>query len=283
MIPAVVPGSAHGALPHPNAVAEALTGRRYVSYSALTTYAACPLRYFFKYIENLPEETVSASLIFGSALHRALQRHFEELLSGAAPPQIEALMEAYGDGWAEIDEQIVKFNKGDDLQTLEDLARRMLTAFQDSDLARPAGRILAIEEELRGEIVPGCPDLLARVDIVIDSSDQLTVIDFKTSRGPWSHNQVQIASPQLLLYHELVKPLADGRPVELAFTILTKAKSPAVEQLPVSVNIWKIARTKHIVERIWQAIQAQIFYPSPSPQQCPTCPFREPCRNWCGK
>jgi hypothetical protein len=31
----------------PNEVAERLTGRDYVSFSAISTYQSCPLRYFF--------------------------------------------------------------------------------------------------------------------------------------------------------------------------------------------------------------------------------------------
>jgi len=41
---------------HPNSVAEKLTGRSYVSFSALSTYRQCPLRYAFRYIEGRPEE-----------------------------------------------------------------------------------------------------------------------------------------------------------------------------------------------------------------------------------
>jgi hypothetical protein len=44
----------------------------------------------------------------------------------------------------------------------------------------------------------------------------------------------------------------------------------------------RVARTKRIVERVWKAIAAGSFYPTPSPMQCPSCPFREPCRGWTG-
>ena len=180
--------------PHPNEVAEKLTGRPYLSYSAISTYAACPLRVFLQIREDLPEAFVSASLIFGSAMHRAIEKHFQELLAGAGPPPIDDLLQAYHDGWSENEIEEVVFNKNDDMQTLEDLAKRMLTAFQASDLARPAGRILAIEEQLAGELVPGCPDLLARLDLVVDTGDALVITDFKTSRSPWSQNQVQDSS-----------------------------------------------------------------------------------------
>jgi len=65
-----------------NAIAERLTGRDYISYSALSTFAQCPLKYYFRYCLGMAEETVSASLVFGVAIHAAIQQHFEELLQG---------------------------------------------------------------------------------------------------------------------------------------------------------------------------------------------------------
>ena len=44
----------------------------------------------------------------------------------------------------------------------------------------------------------------------------------------------------------------------------------------------QIDRTKRIVERVWDGIEAGIFYPSPSAMQCPTCPFRAEYRRWIG-
>ncbi|MBA4015746.1 MAG: hypothetical protein C0483_01015 [Pirellula sp.] len=46
----------------------------------MTTYQGCPLRYYFRYIAGLQERTVSASLIFGSAIHCAVEHHFNELM-----------------------------------------------------------------------------------------------------------------------------------------------------------------------------------------------------------
>jgi ATP-dependent helicase/DNAse subunit B len=56
--------------------------RDYLSYSAISTYASCPLRYYFRYIANLPERTISSSLVFGSAIHRSVEHHFNELMAG---------------------------------------------------------------------------------------------------------------------------------------------------------------------------------------------------------
>jgi CRISPR/Cas system-associated exonuclease Cas4 (RecB family) len=267
---------------HPNQIAEQLTGRPYTSWSAITTYQGCPLRYKLRYFDGLPEESVSASLVFGGAIHHAAEAHLRERLMGNPAPTLDALMVAYNGGWQEHEGQQVQFGKGDDRNTLDDLARRMLTAFQTSELADPSGTIIGIEEELTGELVAGVPDLLARVDLLVDDRDALRLTDLKTARSRWSAEQVQDSAGQLLLYHELTKPIAEGRPIRLEFAVLTKTKTPEVYRHEVSANPQQIDRMKRIIERVWKGIELQLFYPSPSAMQCPTCPFREACRAWAG-
>ena len=151
------------------------TGRDYLSFSAIRLYQTCPLKFHFKYCLGLPEETVSSSLVFGGAVHRAIEFHFRELLSGNPPPSSDALLGEFWEGWKERDLEQVRFGKGEDRESLGLLAERILTAFQQSEVAQPSGQILAVEEELRGPIVPGCPDILGRVDLIVDTGSELVV------------------------------------------------------------------------------------------------------------
>src|SRR5882724_7854772 len=68
--------------------------RDYLSFSAVSTFQSCPLRYYFRYIRNLPDECVAASLVFGSSIHAAVQMHFEQLLAGFAAPDLATLLAA---------------------------------------------------------------------------------------------------------------------------------------------------------------------------------------------
>ena len=267
---------------HPNQIAEELTGRPYTSWSAISCYQACPLRYAFRYVEGLPEPTVSSALVFGGAVHRAAEHHYRELLVGNPAPTLDALLAVYNDGWREHEGKEVQFGKSDDRAAIDDLAAKALAAFQVSDAAQPEGTIVGIEEELTGELVPGVPDLLARVDLLVDAGDALVVTDLKTARSRWSAEQVCESASQLLLYHELAKPIADGKPIRLGFTVLTKTKTPEVFNYAVQANPQQIERTKRIVEHAWQGIQMGIFYPAPSAMQCPTCPYRRECQEWTG-
>lgn len=257
-------------------------GRDYLSYSAVSLYASCPLRYYFRYIQNLPERLVSASLVFGSSMHAAVEFHFRELLAGNRPPALDVLLGVFWDSWNGYKAETIQYPKSEDLDSMGRLADRMCKAFQTSSFASPGGTIIGVEEELRGELVPGLPDLLGRVDLLLDTDADLLVTDFKTSRSEWGIDHVDDSADQLLLYHELVKPLADGRPVRLAFAVLTKTKFPELTLYPVPVDQRQITRTKRIVERVYRSIQSGNFYPSPSPLKCPSCPYRVQCRAWTG-
>jgi CRISPR/Cas system-associated exonuclease Cas4 (RecB family) len=257
-------------------------GRDYISFSAVNTFQGCSLRYYFRYVLGLPEKTVSASLILGSAIHSCLQYHYEQLLTGNDPPDLDTLLEVFHDSWRSRTGQKVLFGKGEDINAISQTAERMLKAFRANALARPTGTIIAIEEELRGPLIPGLPDLLARVDLVVDHGDAVTVTDFKTARSSWSEDHVEDSASQLLLYHELAKDLSDGRPVKLGFAVLTKTKVPELTLYPVQANPHRLERTKKIVERVWHAVESGQFLPSPSPLNCSNCPFREPCKAWKG-
>jgi len=266
----------------PNELAEKLTGRDYLSWSSLSTFQACPLKWSYRYLLNIPESTVSSAFVFGGAFHRAVEYHYRELLAGNSAPSTDRLLDEYRAAWLDRDPSTIQFGKSEDQSSLAALAERMIKAFQQSPVANPAGRILGVEETLRGQVSAECPDLLARIDLLVDEGDALVVTDFKTSRSRWTTQQAEASGEQLLLYSELAKHLLPSKPLRLQFVIATKTKSPIVESLPVKISAARIARTKLTMQRIWKAIQYGTVYPAPSMIHCAGCPFREPWQQWCG-
>ncbi|MBI3408059.1 MAG: PD-(D/E)XK nuclease family protein [Planctomycetes bacterium] len=143
------------------------------------------------------------------------------------------------------------------------------------------GLCAGIEEELRGRLVEGLPDLLARDDLIVETDNALILQDFKTSRTSWDENKVANSADQLLLYSDLVRTLASEKPLRLEFAVFAKTKSPSVTIHPGVYDSRQVERTKRIVERVWGAIANEHFYPNPS-HHCATCSFRKPCRDWQG-
>ena len=278
LLPVMEPRSTNPA----NEVARRITGRDYISWSALSTFRQCPLKYKFRYIDGLPEESVSSALVFGSGVHTAVEQHFQSLLSGDDQPDVDRLMFAYRSAWLPHDPDAIQFGSTETRASLDALAARMLTAFLNSPAASVQGRVLGVEEQIRGMLVKGMPDLFGRVDLLTEDSDSLVITDIKTSRGKWSAEQVEDSGEQLLLYSHLASEISPGTRIATRFLVLTKTKEPVIEEHVREVEPAAVKRTLAGVERVWRAIESGVFYPAPSTMNCSSCGYRAACRAWMG-
>ncbi|MCY2990818.1 MAG: PD-(D/E)XK nuclease family protein [Planctomycetota bacterium] len=258
------------------------TTRDHLSYSAIATYQSCPLRYAFQYEMGLPEETVSANLVFGRAVHEGVQHHLRQLSAGRPRPDLGTLLDVYEAAWDCRRDAEVQFAQDESRVSLHRQAERVLVAFQSSPMSRPVGTIVGVDTELQRQIVPGLPDLLGRVDLMVDMGNTLVVTHFKSSRSRWTTDQVEAAADQLLLHGQLVRDMAQGRKLELQFCVITKTKDPSVECHAVEWSPTRSARSTRVIEHVWSAIASSHFYPAPSALNCGSCPFREACRVWDG-
>jgi putative RecB family exonuclease len=235
------------------------------------------LTYWFRYVAGLPEESVSSALVFGSGIHTAIESVYRAELAGEAKPDVEQLMFAYRSAWLPHDPDKIQFGSSETRSSLDALAGKMLAAFLASPAASVQGRVLGVEEEIRGMLVEGVPDLYGRIDLVTEDDDQLVLTDFKTSRGKWSPDQADDASEQLILYSKLAGELAPGKKLVTRFLVLTKTKDPLIEEHLGEVRPDRVARTLVSVERVWRAVEAGNFYPALSVVGCASCGYREAC------
>jgi len=277
-LPVVTPASTNPA----NEVAKRLTVRDYVSWSAISTFRTCPLKYKFRYIDGLPEESVSSALVFGTGIHSAVEQHFQAILSGEELPDVERLMFAYRSAWLPHDPDAITFGSTETRDSLDALASKMLTAFLNSPAASVQGRVLGVEEEIRGMLVEGVPDLFGRVDLLTEDSDSLVITDIKTSRGRWNQEQIEDSGEQLVLYSHLASEISPGKKIATRFLVLTKTREPVVEEHVREVEPAAVQRTLAGVARVWRAIESGVFYPAPSTMSCPSCGYRAACRAWMG-
>jgi putative RecB family exonuclease len=264
-----------------NSIAERLTGRTYLSWSAISTYLKCPLKYQYHYLDQLPEEFVSSNLIFGSGIHAALEAFFRERLTAGQSLGIEALLAVYHESWNQTITSRVQFGKAETVTILGQLAKRMLQAFLSSELSQPRGSIIGIEEEYQAPVIADIPDLFARLDLIVENNDSLTVTDFKTARSRWSTAETNASEGQLLIYHELVRQVTD-KPLRLQFAVITKTKLPEIELRSVDPDPQRIERTHRLIQKVWSGIQTGNFYPVPSAMNCPNCGYRDRCSRWPG-
>jgi len=56
-------------------------------------------RVCFRYVDGLPEESVSSALVFGTGIHTAIEQYFQAILSGDPALDLDALLFAYRSAW----------------------------------------------------------------------------------------------------------------------------------------------------------------------------------------
>ena len=60
----------------PNPALQIMTRQDHLSYSRISTYLSCSLKYRLRYVERMQPERRAIALPFGIAIHRALERHY---------------------------------------------------------------------------------------------------------------------------------------------------------------------------------------------------------------
>lgn len=268
-----------------NCVARERTGRDYLSHTQVSTFQACPLRWHFHYVAGLQPERISAGLLFGGAIHAALEAHFTALRRGEAPLDADELLMVFDARWAASADVPIQYGARESADSLRRLAAGMLQAFLRSRDARPAGEIVGVEEEVRAPLIEGVPDLLARLDLVLRTDDALVIRDFKTARQRWRSGQAEEYGGQLMLYADLLDAVGlerRDRPVRMEFCVITKSPEPVIETFELQPDARARQRTRRIIAGAWRAMITGAVWPNPSPMNCAGCPYTGACRAWGG-
>lgn len=255
----------------------------HLSWSGITTYRQCPRKFAFRYVEQAPAEFTPASLTFGSAFHHTFQHLHQARLTGLPIPSEGDLMDAFDAGWHAETEKgpPVKFGKEETLESLHELAERMVGAYRRHVLEGPhGGHVLAIEEAERFRLLPDVPPIEMRLDLLEIQGEDLIVSDLKTSRSAWNDDKVRENLPQLVLYAHGLLPLIRDLGVKRVvpkFIIVTKAKAPKVQVLEPKATKYDAQKLKHTVADTWAAVQAGIFMQHEG-WQCAQCPYKTRCQ-----
>src|SRR5438105_12394677 len=72
--------------------------RPHWSYSAISQYLSCPLRFFFQRVQRLPQMSVGSSLVLGSSVHAALAE-YHRTVQQDEPTDTAKLHQIIADTW----------------------------------------------------------------------------------------------------------------------------------------------------------------------------------------
>lgn len=250
----------------------------HLSWSRIRAWLTCSLAYFFRHISKEKPEFTPGPLAFGSAIHLALETALVQRMAGEEPT-LDHLVGVFEGSLDEAGVQApIRWSEKETRESVVAQARAMIDVW----LRHPRpGKVIGVEESFAVELAPWLPKLHGRVDL-IEEGEAVTIVDLKTSRSAWGEEQILQGQDQLVLYREGLKRIIEaiGKPVKLAWEIILKQKVPKVVRIEVPEPQPTAERVIKTATMVLEAIEKQIFVPSPGLMQCHGCPFRAACRSW---
>lgn len=251
---------------------ESIREKPHWSYSAISTFLICPMRYYFRYIERAEVERTSVSLPFGRAFHAVLS---ERARKGADFTVEDAKEDfaVYFRGETEVSENL-SYKQDEDYWFWEQRGYDMLdVAFADwTDDYSVKSVAEAFSVEVPGLSVP----LIGEFDLVtVDGGDE-TICDWKTSSSKWPNGKAGLdlqATTFCFVFYRL-----HGRLPLFRFDVFTKAKTPAHHQFYTLRSHDDFDRFVFLAGKIEKAVNAGIFLPIESCMNCTECAYGSRCK-----
>lgn len=262
-----------------------------LSPSAAALWAQCPRRWWFKYVDRLPEPPPGEPAILGTFVHEILEHLLDE---GPAFRTLERARELAGELWPAVAASEEWQSLG-----LDELAGRRFRqrawatveayfSFQAPDAVEPVARELEVTVELDGVPFRGFIDLVERQG----PDGAVVVTDYKTgsppeSGKPWSADQERERLWQPRWYAAALAELGEHRPAVarlLYFTAGDSRRHAGFEtrtgELSVETTEESLTEARVELRRRWDDIESARSrgeaeaHPGPL---CGWCPFVAVC------
>lgn len=259
----------------------------HLSYSQITLYMNCPLRYRFQYVDQLPADFTAAALPFGGAFHETLAHFYRGIKNLNHRYSVDDLIDVFRTDWILRNESddTIRFDKGDTKESLLEKGITMIKAFHAN--VNP-GEVIAVESEfcLRRADNNGSKALpipiVGAIDLVERNPEgYIVAVDHKTAARKYADNKVE-DDLQLTIYTCALarSKLVQGDTEYYArFDVVTKTKNPEFVSYYTSRNDNDHRRLMKLIREVLIGMESGVFYPISS-WMCTNCPYQSHCNNW---
>ena len=240
-----------------------------LSYSQISTYQQCPLKYRFQYIERRPSKP-SPHLAFGNTIHNALKDFHEDFDPNRA--SLADLLNLYEKNWLaegyESKEQEEEFRKE---------GERMLRDYYQTAIRKP-NVSLYLEENFKFRI--GDCEIWGKIDRIDRLPDgDWEIIDYKAGKRRIDEagleadlNPLEIGENfQLSLYYLGCKEKFKKVPKKVSLYYLKYNQKLSATRRPEQLR-----DVERIVGQVASQIREKKFEPKKGPL-CPWCDYKEIC------
>ena len=247
------------------------------SYSSLSSYLSCSLKYFFRYILKLEAEHTSKNLLLGVAYHRTLDfiagRRMEN--QGVEDSEIKELFLREWSNQVACSKNI-DWEFPEEADYLRDKGLQMVETYVEQwERKTILSHAQAFSIEIPGMKLP----VIGEFDLVEeDENGNAVIVDWKTAGKKWAEEKAA-KDGQATLYCHAHKRLT-GDEANFRFDVVTKAKEPAVQILRAVRTDEDSDRLIKVFQAVERGINAGVFIPNESSFFCGSCEFKNACENW---
>jgi CRISPR/Cas system-associated exonuclease Cas4 (RecB family) len=241
------------------------------SATQLSTYAACPRKYRYRYLDHVEPEYKAVGLVLGSAVHSSIGWYFERRKEGITPSIMEVLPIVGADLEAALEPNVRmgRWNKPDLTRHAFALVECFLEKYGELPVT---GSEVPFEIELfdpeTGEVLPR--KMLGYLDFTVEGAG---LIELKTARAEYS--AVNIArNLQFGGYSYALNRLRLGKYLDII--VIIKNRQPRIQQIrlqPSDKTEFWFLQSATAIER---AILSGNYPPAPG-FSCAICEYQEKC------
>ena len=245
----------------------------HISVSQIYLYMACPLKYKFSYIDELPKLFKSSGLAFGGAIHSAVEWFNIQRLEGINVKGSQ-LLEIFEADWQAANTDEVRYRSGETKDSLQGMGFSLLQIYHAS---ANSTKILKVEQPFELTLVePETKEHLAlplngRFDLIEQGP---VIVDLKTAGR--KHTQSDADMNLQLTGYSYVYYMKTGKIPDLRLDVLLKYKSPRMEKVSTTRTVMDFRRFFLLAKQVLKGIKAGVFYPNPS-WMCGDCEFKNMC------
>ncbi|HSN07986.1 MAG TPA: PD-(D/E)XK nuclease family protein, partial [Hanamia sp.] len=252
-----------------------------MNVTSLNNYLDCPLGFYYKNLIRIPAGK-SETLEFGSAVHYALQKLFEEMQKNEKQEfsSKEKMIEHFK--W------FMKRHREN--FTPESFARRMeqgeivLGDYYDQYIPH-ANKIVAVERNIKN-VVNGIP-IKGKIDKMEFNGKEVNVVDYKTGDVNSEYTKKKLLAPnagnpiggdywrQAVFYKILIDNMdgKDWKVVSSEFDFVEPDKSKGFQKRKIFIEPSDITTVKQQLTEVWNKIQTRDFYTGCGKEDCTWCNF----------
>ena len=255
----------------------------HISNSQLKTFLTCSQKHYFQYVRGLPWEFIPDYFPFGGAIHAAAKAFYQALKDTGVRISQDDLIGHFVKSWEQESQKNIRYQKGQNKDTLKDRGAEMLKAFYEKVSPR---RILEVELPFSVDLVQReggepLPCKLSGVFDLVESDEEgsIIVVELKTGAKRFTDDQLDLDLQGTLYSYALSQKgfHTNGGDTLVRYDLLLKQKNPTMERYYAVKGRVHYQWAFQLIKKVLKAIDLGIFFPTPG-WQCKECAFGTTCK-----